>query len=87
MNFKKIVGRNIKNMRLQARFTQTDVATRANITQTTVSYLERCQFSPRIHTIEKLANVYNCEPEDFFDPKVLKVKSLNTGKRRVRVKM
>lgn len=42
MNFKKIVGRNIKNMRLQARFTQTDVATRANITQTTVSYLERC---------------------------------------------
>lgn len=49
------IGKNLKDTRFRAGFTQAELAERASTTQTTVARIERDAVQPEITTIRKLA--------------------------------
>ncbi len=62
MLLKKIVAKNIKNLRLQSGLTQKEAAQKLGLTGSYLGYLERGERAPGIDIIEKIAQLYCVEP-------------------------
>ena len=59
-------GERLKELRKQKGLSQKELAKKLGITQQGVSSLEKLEDPPKVKTIEKLANVLDVSPNDFF---------------------
>lgn len=66
-NTKKLLGKKIKELRKQNRFTQEKLSERINIDVTTLSGIESGRHFPSLQTLEKIANVLNVELQLLFN--------------------
>lgn len=55
MDADKLIGRNLKRLRKQAKFSQTRLGNAAGIGQTTVSAIEMHKVAPQIDTLQDIA--------------------------------
>ena len=62
----RIVGRNIRKLRIQAGLTLTVVAKKAQLTKSTLSKIETGQTSPPISTLIRIARAMNVPLVEFF---------------------
>jgi len=56
----------LKEMRTKAGLTQTEVANRLNIRQTTVSMWETGSAAPKTKTLNTIASLYGCSVDDLL---------------------
>jgi len=66
---KKLVGTlaaNVKRLRRAKGWTQSDLATEANVRQALVSEIELGEANPTVRTIAKLAHALDVDPVDLF---------------------
>ena len=59
-------GERLKELRKQKGLSQKELAKKLGITQQGVSSLEKLEDPPKVKTLEKLANVLDVSPNDFF---------------------
>jgi transcriptional regulator with XRE-family HTH domain len=62
MNLSQIVARNIRLIRHANGLSQEELASRAGINRNYVGMIERCENSPTIEVIERLADALNVDP-------------------------
>lgn len=62
-----LIGKKIKNLRLQKDLTQEELAERTDLSKGYISQLERDLSSPSIETFFNILEVLGCEPKDFFN--------------------
>ena len=55
------LARQMREMRIAKKFTQKDVARKAKMPQSVVARIESGKHSPSLHTIERIANVFDKE--------------------------
>ncbi|MEG1500459.1 MAG: helix-turn-helix transcriptional regulator [Clostridiales bacterium] len=60
------IGKKIKNLRKEKGMSQVDLANKANVAQSAISYIERGGKRPNITTITLLAEALGIEPASFF---------------------
>jgi transcriptional regulator with XRE-family HTH domain len=60
------VGNNVRQLRTLAALTQEELATRAGITATALSRIERDEAEPRPSTLRKLATALGVEPRELI---------------------
>jgi Predicted transcriptional regulators len=58
------IGKNIQNLRKEAKMTQEELAAKLNVTHQAVSNWERSRTQPDIDTITKIAEVFNITIEE-----------------------
>ena len=58
-NINKLVGLNIRSIRVKKEFTQEMLAEKAELSKNTVSSIERGQMSPTLESLEKIALALN----------------------------
>jgi transcriptional regulator with XRE-family HTH domain len=66
---KKLVGTlaaNVKHLRRAKGWTQSDLATEANVRQALISEIEKGVANPTMRTIAKLAHALDVDPVDLF---------------------
>ena len=66
---KKLVGTlaaNVKRLRRAKGWTQSDLATEANVRQALISEIEKGVANPTMRTIAKLAHALDVDPVDLF---------------------
>jgi transcriptional regulator with XRE-family HTH domain len=68
MDMRKLVGRNIKRIRLQAGLTQEQFAERSGFAQQYVSSLENGRRNPTVVTVFELASALGVSPIDLLRP-------------------
>ncbi|MBU2147011.1 MAG: helix-turn-helix domain-containing protein [Alphaproteobacteria bacterium] len=69
MKLRTIVAQNLRRMRHINGMSQEELASRAGLYRTYVGHLEREVHSPTVDMLEKLAEILNVAPTDFFtDP-------------------
>ena len=61
-----MISANLKELREEAELTQSEVAKELNISAQSVSKWERGEALPSIEFLPKLAELYDCEINDFF---------------------
>ena len=61
------ISSNIRSLRKAARLTQEELADKVGVTRTTVTQWETGYTKPRIGTVKKLAEIFNCQPNDILD--------------------
>ena len=62
-----VVGKLLKALRLEARLTQQELASRAAITRSTLSRIERGQKQPDAPSLRRLAEALRVEPEELTE--------------------
>lgn len=67
MDNRKKLGKRIKELRKNKGFTQEQLAELIDMEQNTISVIESGRNFPTLVTLEKIANVLNCELADFFN--------------------
>lgn len=67
MNLKKLVGTKVYELRIGARLTQEQVAEISNVSNDTISRIERGQRSPSFKVIPRLAKALGVEVRELFD--------------------
>lgn len=73
---KKVFGRKIKEYREKQKLSQEELSEKLDITQRQVSMIERGLSFPKLSTLNKLSNVFNCHIQDLFDYEHLQPKDL-----------
>ena len=58
-NINKLVGLNIRSMRVKKEYTQELLAEKADLSKNSVSSIERGQMSPTLETLDKIAKALN----------------------------
>jgi transcriptional regulator with XRE-family HTH domain len=66
MALREIVARNLRRLRRSKGLSQEDLADRAGINRNYVGMLEREENSATVDMLEKLADVLNVDPIEFF---------------------
>ena len=66
MRVRAIVARNLRRLRQAKELSQEELADRAGINRNYVGMLEREQHAATIDMLEKLADVLDADPADFF---------------------
>jgi transcriptional regulator with XRE-family HTH domain len=66
MALREIVARNLRRLRRSKGLSQEELADRAGINRNYVGMLEREQNSATVDMLEKLADVLNVDPIEFF---------------------
>jgi len=66
MALREIVARNLRRLRRSKRLSQEELADRAGINRNYVGMLEREENSATVDMLEKLADVLNVDPIEFF---------------------
>lgn len=64
---KKVFGRKVKECRERLQLSQEDLSEKLGITQRQVSMIERGLSFPKLSTLNKLSQVFNCAIPDLFD--------------------
>jgi transcriptional regulator with XRE-family HTH domain len=77
MKLREIVARNLRRMRRGRELSQEELALRAGFDRNYVGMLERCENSPTVDTLERLAQALNVDPQFFM------VRALQTSSRDV----
>ena len=62
----KKIGCNLKAERVRKNLSAVDVAGLTGLTTATIHYYEKGELAPSAIMIEKLADIYNCNINDFF---------------------
>ena len=65
-DFKKLLGKRIQNIRKSKGFTQEKLAELINIETPSLSYLETGKYAPSIDTLQKLSEVLQVQPWEFY---------------------
>ena len=66
MALREIVARNLRRLRRSKRLSQEELADRAGINRNYVGMLEREENSATVDMLEKLADVLDVDPIEFF---------------------
>lgn len=66
MSLREIVAKNLRRLRQAKSLSQEELADRADINRNYVGMLEREQHAATIDMLEKLANVLDVDPIEFF---------------------
>jgi transcriptional regulator with XRE-family HTH domain len=66
MGLREIVARNLRRLRRSRRLSQEELADRAGINRNYVGMLEREENAATVDMLEKLAEVLDVEPIEFF---------------------
>jgi transcriptional regulator with XRE-family HTH domain len=66
MGLREIVARNLRRLRRSRGLSQEELADRAGINRNYVGMLEREENSATVDMLEKLADVLNVDPIEFF---------------------
>ena len=66
MSLREIVATNLRRLRHAKRMSQEELADRAGINRNYVGMLEREQHSATVDMLEKLAEVLEADPVEFF---------------------
>jgi len=66
MALRETVARNLRRLRRSRRLSQEELADRAGINRNYVGMLEREENSATVDMLEKLADVLNVDPIEFF---------------------
>lgn len=69
--FKKQLGRKIKEIRLKLRLKQDEFSAKIGIEPPTLSNIETGKTTPTLITIKNIIDAFNIEPNDLFDCKHL----------------
>lgn len=64
---KELFGKKIKTLREQKQFSQEDLSVKLGITQRQISMIERGLSFPKLPTLNKIANVFDCGIQSLFD--------------------
>ena len=67
MTLREIVARNLRRLRRSKGLSQEELADRAGINRNYVGMLEREENSATVDMLEKLADVLNVDPIEFFN--------------------
>ena len=62
----KIIGRQVRRLRKESRWTQADLAEQISMSLDMIGRIERGQASPSVTTLEQLARALDCEPAHFL---------------------
>lgn len=65
-DLKKLLGQRIRNIRKSKGLTQEKLAELINIETPSLSYLETGKYAPSIDTLQKLSEVLNVQPWEFY---------------------
>ncbi len=65
-DFKKLLGKRIQNIRKSKGLTQEKLAELINIEPPSLSYLETGKYAPSIDTLQKLSEVLDVQPWEFY---------------------
>ena len=66
LELKKVFGKKIKELRENINISQEELSERLGITQRQVSMIERGLSFPQLKTLNKIANVFECNISDLF---------------------
>ena len=66
MELKKLIGNKIKTIRKQKGITQEKLAELIGIETPSMSNIETGKYSPSIETLQKLAEILNVKPYEFY---------------------
>ena len=66
MGLREIVGRNLRRLRRSRRLSQEELADQAGINRNYVGMLEREENAATVDMLEKIADVLNVDPIEFF---------------------
>jgi transcriptional regulator with XRE-family HTH domain len=66
MELARIVGRNLRELRLSRKLTQEDLEGLTGLKRSYISDLERGERNPSVRAIERLAIALEAKPEQFF---------------------
>lgn len=66
MKLNRVLGRNLRAIRIDKRLTQGEVAEKARVSVAYISLLENAQRSPPLETIEALAQALSVRPLDLL---------------------
>ncbi len=65
-DLKKLIGKRIQNIRKSKGLTQEKLAELINIETPSLSYLETGKYAPSIDTLQKLSEILNVQPWEFY---------------------
>jgi Predicted transcriptional regulators len=68
MDMRKLVGGNVRNLRIAASMTQEQFAERSGFSQQYISDLERGRRNPTVVSLYELAMALGAEPVDLLTP-------------------
>jgi transcriptional regulator with XRE-family HTH domain len=66
MSLREIVGINLRRLRQERNLSQEELADRAGVNRNYVGMLEREEHSATVDMLEKLADVLQADPVEFF---------------------
>jgi DNA-binding XRE family transcriptional regulator len=72
VQIKKLVGKKIKNYRKSLKLTQEALGELIDINQRQIALIEAGKSFPSLSTLNKMASVFNCKFQDFFENGYLK---------------
>ena len=73
---KKVFGKKIKEYREKLQLSQEELSEKLEITQRQVSMIERGLSFPKLSTLNKLSQIFNCNIQDLFDNDYLQSETL-----------
>lgn len=71
-SIKELVGKKIKQYRKTSKLTQDALGEQIEINQRQIALIEAGKSFPSLSTLNKLASVFNCSIQDFFENEHLK---------------
>ena len=74
MGLREVVGRNLRRLRRSRRLSQEELADQAGINRNYVGMLEREENAATVDMLEKLADVLDVDPIEFFKRPVSRTK-------------
>lgn len=60
----------IRSFRTEAGMSQADLAAEVGVTRQTINAIERERYDPSLELAFKLANWFDCQIEELFDPEI-----------------
>lgn len=66
INYKELVGKKVRSLRLKAEYSQENLAERCGIFRTYLSRIESGSANPSIVVLVSLANALNVNPHELF---------------------
>ena len=79
---KKVFGKKIKEYREKLQLSQEELSEKLEITQRQVSMIERGLSFPKLSTLNKLSQIFNCNIQDLFDNDYLQSETLLKKKKK-----
>lgn len=73
---KKVFGKKIKEYREKLQLSQEELSEKLEITQRQVSMIERGLSFPKLSTLNRLSQIFNCNIQDLFDNDYLQSETL-----------